>query len=257
MLSSEGMTDEEVEKNIIQHWNEWNKPKSQLAEAMKKNQRKKQLETKRAKSEVKKQLKIQEAKLLQENKIGFPKGFWKEPTALIPKDKSVFPDFPNIDGLSKEEADNSIIEFWKKLAEEKGPSIENVTDSNALVFKIKTVFPKGFWKAPTALIPEDKSEFPGFPNTDGLTEEEADNSIIEFWNKYAEKTGSKTVFPVGFWKEPTALIPKYKSEFPHFPNIDGLSMEEADNTMYEFITYFHETCNHELRNNNHEILFVW
>ena len=241
MLSAEGMTDEEVEKNIIKHWHDWNKPKNQLEQTKKQNQREKRLETIKTKKIEKKQ----EKKLLQENKTVFPEGFWKEPTALIPKDKSEFPDFPNIDGLSKEEADNSIIEFWKKLAEEKGPSIENARDSNSLVFKIKMVFPKGFWKAPTALIPEDKSEFPGFPNIDGLTKEEADNSIIEFWNKYAEKTGSRTAFPLGFWKEPTALIPTDKSEFFDFPNIDGLPKEEADNSMYELITYFHEFCNHE------------
>jgi hypothetical protein len=32
----------------------------------------------------------------------------------VPKDKSRFPGFPNIEGLPKEEADRSIIEFWKK-----------------------------------------------------------------------------------------------------------------------------------------------
>jgi hypothetical protein len=242
MLSAEGMTDEEVEKNIIQHWHNWNKPKTQLEET----KREKHFETRKAKKEAKKLEKNQEKKLLQENKTVFPMGFWKEPTALIPKDKSEFPDFPNIDGLPKEEADNSIIEFWKNLKEEKGFSIENARGGNSVVFrKIKTVFPKGFWKEPTALIPNDKSEFPDFPNIDGLPKEEADSSIIEFWKKLAEKRESKTFFPKGFWKEPTALIPKDKSEFPDFPNIDGLPKEEADNSMYELITYFHEFCINE------------
>ena len=245
MFSAEGMTDEEVEKNIIKHWHDWNKPKNQLEETKKQNKREKLLEFRKAKTEAKKQ----EKKLLQENKTVFPKGFWKEPTALIPKDKSEFPDFPNIDGLSKEEADNSIIEFWKKLKEEKGFSIENASGGDSVVFKFKiktrTVFPEGFWKEPTALIPKDKSEFPDFPNIDGLPKEEADNSIIEFWKKLAEKKGNRTFFPKGFWKEPTALIPTDKSEFFDFPNIDGLSQEEADNSMYELITYFYEFCNHE------------
>ena len=113
MLSAEGMTDEEVEKNIIKHWHDWNKPKNQLEETKKQNKREKLLEFRKAKTEAKKQ----EKKLLQENRTVFPKGFWKEPTALIPKDKSEFPDFPNIDGLPKEEADKSIIEFWKKMKE--------------------------------------------------------------------------------------------------------------------------------------------
>ena len=50
----------------------------------------------------------------QKNKTIFPKAFWEEPTALVPKDKSHHPGFPNIEGLPKEEADRSIIEFWKK-----------------------------------------------------------------------------------------------------------------------------------------------
>ena len=32
MLSAKGMTDEEVEKNIIKHWHDWNKPKNQIEE---------------------------------------------------------------------------------------------------------------------------------------------------------------------------------------------------------------------------------
>jgi len=168
MPKTEGMTDEEVEKNIIKHWHDWNKPKNQIEESKKQNKREQLLEFRKAKTEAKKQ----EKKLLQENRTVFPNGFWKEPTALIPKDKSEFPDFPNIDGLSKEEADISIIEFWKKLAEKKGN---------------RTFFPKGFWKEPTALIPTDKSEFFDFPNIDGLPKEEADKSIIEYWKKLKEK----------------------------------------------------------------------
>ena len=95
------------------------------------NKREKLLEFRKAKTEAKKQ----EKKLLQENRTVFPNGFWKEPTALMPKDKSEFPDFPNIDGLPKEEADNSIIEFWKKLKEEKGFSIENASGGNSVEFK--------------------------------------------------------------------------------------------------------------------------
>ena len=49
-----------------------------------------------------------------EKRTEFPQGFWTEPTAVMPKDKTQYPDFPNIEGLSKEEADRSIIEFWKK-----------------------------------------------------------------------------------------------------------------------------------------------
>ena len=37
----------------------------------------------------------------------------------MPKDKTQYPDFPNTKGLSKEEADRSIIEFWKKFKEKK------------------------------------------------------------------------------------------------------------------------------------------
>ena len=53
----------------------------------------------------------------KEKRTEFPQGFWTEPTAVIPKDKTQYPDFPNIEGLSKEEADRSIIEFWKKFKE--------------------------------------------------------------------------------------------------------------------------------------------
>ena len=107
MFSAKGMTDEEVEKNIIKHWHDWNKPKNQIEDTKKLTKREKLLEFRKAKTEAKKQ----EKKLLQEYKTVFPDGFWKEPTALIPKDKSEFPDFPNIDGLPKEEADNSMYEL--------------------------------------------------------------------------------------------------------------------------------------------------
>merc|ERR1712129_308662 len=64
MPKTEGVTDEEVEKNIIKHWHDWNKPKNQLEETKKQKQRGKRLETIKAKKIEKKQ----EKKLLQENK---------------------------------------------------------------------------------------------------------------------------------------------------------------------------------------------
>ena len=54
-----------------------------------------------------------------EKKTVFPEGFWKEPTAFMPKDISHYPDFPSIEGLSQEEADLSIIDFWMKFNETK------------------------------------------------------------------------------------------------------------------------------------------
>ena len=120
----------------------------------------------------------------EKNRPIFPVGFWKNPTALIPKDKSCYPDFPNIEGLSKEQADSSIIEFWRKL---KAKRDQNDKNRRELLQSRKTVFPAGFWKDPTALMPKDKSQYPGFPNIEGLPKDEADSSIIEFWKKFKEK----------------------------------------------------------------------
>lgn len=120
----------------------------------------------------------------EKNRPIFPMGFWKDPTALIPKDKSCYPDFPNIKGLSKEQADSSIIEFWRKIKAKRDQSDKNRRE---LLQSRKTVFPPGFWKDPTALMPKDKSQYPDFPNIEGLPKDEADCSIIEFWKKFKEK----------------------------------------------------------------------
>merc|ERR1712008_223064 len=54
MPKTEGMTDEEVEKNIIKHWHDWNKPKIQLEQTKKQNQREKLLKPKKKKKKKKK-----------------------------------------------------------------------------------------------------------------------------------------------------------------------------------------------------------
>ena len=120
----------------------------------------------------------------EKNRPIFPVGFWKNPTALIPKDKSCYPDFPNIEGLSKEQADSSIIEFWRKIKAKRDQSDKNRKE---LLKSKRTVFPVGFWKDPTALMPKDKSQYPDFPNVEGLPKEVADFSIIYFWKKFKEK----------------------------------------------------------------------
>ena len=118
------------------------------------------------------------------NRPIFPVGFWKNPTALIPKDTSCYPDFPNIEGLSKEQADSSIIEFWRKIKAKRDQSDQNRKE---MLKNRKTEFPAGFWKDPTALMPKDKSQYPDFPNVEGLPKDEADSAIIRFWMKFKEK----------------------------------------------------------------------
>merc|ERR1739844_869913 len=108
----------------------------------------------------------------------------KELKPAVPKDLSLYPGFPNILGLSKEQADSSIIEFWRKL---KAKRDQNDKNRRELLQSRKTVFPPGFWKDPTALMPKDKSQYPDFPNIEGLPKDEADSSIIEFWKKFKEK----------------------------------------------------------------------
>ena len=67
--------------------------------------------------------------MLQSRKTIFPAGFWKDPTALMPKDKSQYPGFPNVEGLPKDEADSSIIEFWKKFKEKKAQDFQRRKDT--------------------------------------------------------------------------------------------------------------------------------
>ena len=126
----------------------------------------------------------------------------------IPKDKSEFEEiskvligYPNTEGLSEEVARSVIVEYW-----------------------INRVHGKNY-------IPKDLSRYPGFPKTEGLPKEEVDEAVKNFW---AEWNRNKTIFPKAFWKEPTALVPKDKSRHPGFPNIEGLSKEEADRSIIEF-----------------------
>merc|ERR1712008_109389 len=48
----------------------------------------------------------------EEEKKGWPK-------VIIPKDPSLYPGFPDTEGLPKEEADNAILLFWKMWRKEK------------------------------------------------------------------------------------------------------------------------------------------
>ena len=211
-----------------------------------------------------------------EKRTVFPQGFWTEPTAVMPKDKTQYPDFPNIEGLSKEEADCAIIEFWKKIKEKREQGKQNAQERKRL---IKSYEPK---KNSKIRIPKDKSEFDeiskvliGFPSTEGLSEEVARSVIMEYWmnqgltrhginysiipndlgrypgfpkteglpqeevdevvkNFWMEWQKNKTVFPKAFWEEPTALVPKDLRHHPGFPNTEGLSKEEADRAIIEY-----------------------
>merc|ERR1712083_208061 len=91
--------------------------------------------------------------------------------SIIPNDLGRYPGFPKTEGLPQEEVDEVVKKFWMEWQ------------------KNKTVFPKAFWEEPTALVPKDLRHHPGFPNTEGLSKEEADRAIIEYWKK--EKLNKK------------------------------------------------------------------
>ena len=136
----------------------------------------------------------------------------------IPKDKSEFEEvsrvligFPNTEGLAEEEARSAILDYWRK---EKATALIDNT-----------------------YIPKDTSRYPGFPNIECLPKEEVDEAVKNFWTQWNE---NKTIFPEDFWKEPTALMPKDKSQYPDFPSIEGLSKEEADLSIIEFWNKFKE-----------------
>merc|ERR1712008_454484 len=114
--------------------------------------------------------------------------------------------FPNTEGLPEEEARSTIQKYWDDRKE------QNVE-----------------WRDKN-YIPKDLSRYPGFPQTEGLPKEEVDDLVKNFWKQYNEK---RTVFPAGFWTEPTALMPKDRTQYPDFPNIEGLSKEEADHSVIE------------------------
>jgi hypothetical protein len=130
----------------------------------------------------------------------------------IPKDKSEFEEiskvligFPNTEGLSEEVARSAILEYWM----------------NSITWRGKNYIPKA----------KHLSRYPGFPKTEGLPKEEVDEAVQNFWTEWQK---NKTYIPKAFWKEPTALVPKDKSRFPGFPNIEGLPKEEADRSIIEF-----------------------
>ena len=127
--------------------------------------------------------------------------------------KRVLIGFPNTEGLPEEEARSTVQKYWDDRKE------QNVE-----------------WRDKN-YIPKDLSRYPGFPQTEGLPKEEVDELVKNFWKQYNEK---RTVFPQGFWTEPTALIPKDKTQYPDFPNIEGLSKEEADRSIIEFWKKFKE-----------------
>ena len=138
----------------------------------------------------------------------------------IPKDKSEFEEvsrvligFPNTEDLAEEEARSAILDYWNNQGA-----------------KAKELIEKTY-------IPKDPSRYPGFPNIDSLPKEEVDEAVKNFWTQWNEK---KTLFPDGFWQEPTALMPKDKSQYPNFPSIEGLSKEEADLSIIEYWTKFKE-----------------
>jgi hypothetical protein len=170
--STQGLSDGDIRSEIIVYWNEKKEKGFNLPNILG-----------LPKEEADKAVKHFWAQRMKNRPI-FPVGFWKDPTALIPKNKSFYPDFPNIEGLSKEQADGSIIEFWRKIKAKREQSDQNRKE---LLKSRRTVFPAGFWKDPTALMPKDKSQYPDFPNVEGLPKDEADSSIIEFWKKFKEK----------------------------------------------------------------------
>ena len=61
----------------------------------------------------------QELKVKPVEKLKSPNALkWNEsekgvPKVVIPKDTSIYPGFPNTEGMPKEEADAAIISFWK------------------------------------------------------------------------------------------------------------------------------------------------
>ena len=211
-----------------------------------------------------------------EKRTVFPQGFWTEPTAVMPKDKTQYPDFPNIEGLSKEEADCAIIEFWKKIKEKREQGKQNAQERKRLIksyepkknskiripkdksefdeiSKVLIGFPSTeglseevarsvimeYWMNQGltrhginySIIPNDLGRYPGFPKTEGLPQEEVDEVVKKFWMEWQK---NKTVFPKAFWEEPTALVPKDLRHHPGFPNTEGLSKEEADRAIIEY-----------------------
>jgi hypothetical protein len=159
-----------------------------------------------------------------EKRTVFPQGFWTEPTAVMPKDKTQYPDFPNIEGLSKEEADRAIIEFWKKIKEKREQGKQNAQERKCLITSYEP-------KRNKVRIPKDKSEFDeiskvliGFPNTEGLSEEVARSVILEYWmNQGLTRHGINY-----------SIIPNDLSRYPGFPKTEGLPQEEVDEVVKIF-----------------------
>ena len=137
-----------------------------------------------------------------ENKTIFPEDFWKEPSALMPKDTSQYPDFPSIEGLSKKEADLSIIEFWNKFKEKRdqlnthGKETINVrkmqfrqkfkklVEKGILYDKYRyTVLTLGSLPAQNSSFYDKFGEFV-WPKTEGMTEKEVEKNIIQHWNSW-------------------------------------------------------------------------
>ena len=73
---------------------------------------------------------------LNESEKGVPK-------VVIPKDKSMYPGFPNTEGMPKEEADAAIISFWKvwRKNKEKRKKLKRKLDEKNLKRSIKGLPP--------------------------------------------------------------------------------------------------------------------
>lgn len=109
-----------------------------------------------------------DGKMDESNGTGFLKSVNK---VVIPKDLSLYPGFPDTEGMSKEDSDTAIIAFWRFWRKHKYKQKE----------KAKKLAKRNEQRAAEGLGPLENHDDdpdpgfkpPGYPDTEGLEENEA------------------------------------------------------------------------------------
>jgi len=126
-----------------------------------------------------------DGKMDESNDPGFLKSVNK---VVIPKDLSLYPGFPDTEGMSKEDSDAAIITFWKFWRKHKYKQKE----------KAKKLAKQNEKRAAEGLDPlendDESTAFtktgfkpPGYPDTEGLEENEAKEKIKQFWINWRQE----------------------------------------------------------------------
>jgi len=117
----------------------------------------------------------------ESNGTGFLKSVNK---VVIPKDLSLYPGFPDTEGMSKEDSDTAIITFWRFWRKHKYKQKE----------KAKKLAKRNEQRAAQGLGPLENHDDdpdpgfkpPGYPDTEGLEENEAKEKIKQFWTSWRQ-----------------------------------------------------------------------